>query len=236
MSYLEHDDPKEDPLLRIEARLRELDEFDQALYELIDLNPLHHLADEVELLARADEVEVGKQVVAWLVRYNAGSCLLRAVGQAAGSRPALHSLLVRILRYWDDDSSSDDLGITDAVAVSLPTMAPELRSVAFLCAPSLRESNAWKEGTDYANLEYRPVSNDAPSRAEEELALLESVDGRRHWLELLGYRSNDPPGTWQLGCRSAVTLFQLDNGLDATGVVDEATAESLEALGHCFIE
>lgn len=224
-----------DPLPRIEARLRELEEFDQILYELIDLNPLDHFADEVDLLARADELEVVQQVVSWLVRYNAGSWLLRAVGQAAGSRPALHSLLFRVLHCWDAPDGSDGLGIADAVAVNLPPMAPELRSVAFLCAPKLRESQAWKEGTDYANLEYRPVGDDVPKRAEDELALPESLEGRRHWLEFLGYRSSDPPGTWQLGCRSAVTLFQLDHNLEATGLVDEATADLLESRAYCFI-
>lgn len=223
------------PLSRIEVRLRELEEADQILRELICLNPLIHFADEVDVLARADEAEVVGPVVHWLVHYNAGSWLLQAVGQAAGSRPALHSLLVRVLHYWESEDSSDALGITDAVAVSLPTMAPELRSVVFLRAPTLRESHAWKEGTDYAHLEYRPPAGDAPKRAESELALLESVEGRRHWLEFLGYRSSDPPGTWQLGCRSAVTLFQLDNDLDATGLVDGATADHLETCAYWFI-
>jgi hypothetical protein len=221
-----------DPFPRIEARLRELEEADQVHSELRGLNPLMVLADEVELLAGADEVEAVKQVVRWLAHYDAGSSLLQAIAQAARKDAALHSLLVRTLRFLGDGQWTIQKEVEEAASDVLPTMLPELRSVVFLCAPGLLQPNTWVEAKDYATLEYRP---DPVKPTHEELAPLDSIEGRCQRLALLGYHSSDPPGTWQLGSRSAVALFQLDNELDATGQVDAATASCLEGLTYAAL-
>lgn len=218
-------------LSKIEARLRELDTADQVTRELADLNPLSVLADEVELLARADESEAAGWLCSPLGQYDAVSWLLRAAAKAVGGHPSLRSLLLRTLRYVLDfprehQSDFDELAV-EAVKDILPTLSPELRSVAFFCVPSFLRSGAWEEGTDYAVLRHQPGTIRLP---EEEVAPLESIEGRRQRLELLGYLSNDPPDAWQLGSRAALVFFQIDHDLEATGKVDEGTADLIDAL------
>lgn len=145
----------------------------------------------------------------------------------SGSTDDQNQRLLHSLEDWEATTMGTQ--VVEEIRVLLPTMSRELRSVAFFLAPGLLCAGAWEKGSDYASLEYEP---DAEKPKSDSFASLDSVEGRLERLEILGYRSSDPAGPWQLGSRAATTLFQLEHDLGATGRVDEATATCLDNLAY----
>jgi hypothetical protein len=201
----------EDRLSALESDTSQLAQYGTAL-----------VSDEPALLASADEITAVERVSSWLVDYPvAAPLVLSAVGKEVEKHRELCSLLVRLHRYWSNSRSSSAWQLLgELVEGALPTMAPELRSVALFFDPELRPADGWQQGLDYVVLDGSKTTT-----AKEELAALERLEGRRQRLALLGYGGHEP-----LSSRAALMAFQIDNDLPASGEFDEESVDRLDTL------
>jgi len=81
---------------------------------------------------------------------------------------------------------------------------------------------AWGYNLNYENYEY-----DGPIYTYGNLLPDQVIINVQSALKQLGYYAGDLNGSLGVGTRQALTAYQQDYGLEATGVVDEATVRAL---------
>ena len=186
------------------------------------------LVEAANKLACMPSVAALNLVLDCLVSYpNAGSALVWMISNVATRQAALRVLLVRLLWLYNNPLLNTSPAFVDEVIDLVPLLTPELRSVVFLCVPTLLDAERYTEGSDYVRLEHRRV---AQCTEERTFPPLETLEGQRERLQFLGYDSPDLRGAHNLADRAVMTLFQLNHNLEPTGIPDEPTRAALDEL------
>jgi hypothetical protein len=89
-----------------------------------------------------------------------------------------------------------------------------------------RDAGYWYPAWGY-NPNYERYDYDGPIYTYGDLLPDQVIINVQHALQQLGYYAGDLNGSLGVDTRQAIAAYQQDHGLDATGVVDEATVRSL---------
>jgi len=89
-----------------------------------------------------------------------------------------------------------------------------------------RDAGYWYPAWGY-DLNYERYDYDGPIYTYGNLSPDQVIINVQRVLQQLGYYTGDLNGSLGVDTRQALTAYQQDYGLDATGVVDEATVRSL---------